>query len=665
MTQLRKEEYRIPAAELGPENPLPMFRRASDNAKYTISPDVPGEETSRIGIGTMFRVLPHRLQDTYSREKRLRSLDSLVLENENLQAVFLPQFGGRLVSLFYKPEKRELLERNPVFQPANLALRNAWFSGGIEWNTCLIGHYFLTCSPIFASRIDGKTLGPILRLYEWDRVKCFPWQIDFCLPPGSHFLFARIQLTNPHDHELPMYWWTNMAVSQTPDSRVFCAADSAIGNMHPGFGLVKMPTEDGTDLSYPARIHRSREFFYRIPQQNRHWISALDKTGSGFVETSTPRLRGRKMFCWGTARGGRRWQEFLSEPGRAYIEIQAGLAQTQPETVPMPAKAQWDWTEAFGPIAIDPAIAHGDWKSGCSAVAAALDQRLPGALVEEMHLELGRAAGMAAGESLALGSGWGELERRRQLRAGTAGASLTNAYCYGQWTAEQQQWLDLLDNGAMTERDPQMDPGPSLVQPEWKDLLVRSVEQATGDHWLTWLHLGNSCMENRDYEGARAAWTRSLEKKESSWALRNLAVLDQRRKNIDDACRRMHRAWQIGPRSTALAIEYGEMLRNADKFDELQEFLRDAPADVLAHERIAILEAAAALQADDYSTVEKLFAREFATIREGETILTDFWYEYHSRRIAREEGLSGDDLANRVRRDFPPPFNINFRMAGD
>ena len=57
-----------------------------------------------------------------------------VLENDHLRATFLLELGGRLWSLLHKPTGRELLSVNPVFQPANLAIRNAWFSGGVEWN---------------------------------------------------------------------------------------------------------------------------------------------------------------------------------------------------------------------------------------------------------------------------------------------------------------------------------------------------------------------------------------------------------------------------------------------------------------------------------------------------------------------------------------------------
>jgi hypothetical protein len=138
----------------------------------------------------------------------------VVLQNDYLTATFLPELGGRLISLFHRPSGRELLAKNPVFQPANLALRNAWFSGGIEWNAGQPGHSYLTCSPVYAAQVEGIGGSPVLRIYEWDRVKGFPWQIDFSLPDGLPFLLARVRLVNPHDHEIDMYWWTNIAVPE-------------------------------------------------------------------------------------------------------------------------------------------------------------------------------------------------------------------------------------------------------------------------------------------------------------------------------------------------------------------------------------------------------------------------------------------------------------------
>ena len=134
------------------------------------------------------------------------------------------EFGGRLWRLFHKPTQRELLDGNEVFQPANLAVRNAWFSGGVEWNIGVHGHTPYTCSPLFAARVAGEG-APVMRLYEWDRVRETPYQMDFHLPDGSPWLFVHIRIVNPHDRETPMYWWSNIAVPETPNMRVVAPAD--------------------------------------------------------------------------------------------------------------------------------------------------------------------------------------------------------------------------------------------------------------------------------------------------------------------------------------------------------------------------------------------------------------------------------------------------------
>jgi hypothetical protein len=85
----------------------------------------------------------------------------------NACGYFFTELGGRLISLYDKKSERELLHRNPVFQPANLAIRNAWFSGGIDWNIGQFGHTFTTCAHFTAlSRGDDE---PGLRFYEYER----------------------------------------------------------------------------------------------------------------------------------------------------------------------------------------------------------------------------------------------------------------------------------------------------------------------------------------------------------------------------------------------------------------------------------------------------------------------------------------------------------------
>ena len=214
MTDLRIEQFTMPAADLGPENPLPALIDRAAFQKVRVHESVPAEAQKFLGYGCEPEILPYTIQDGYNRIRRERDFKVAVLENEILRATFLLDLGGRMWSLFHKPNNRELLYTNPVFQPANLATRNAWFSGGVEWNCGIPGHTPLTCSPMFAARVVGDDGSPILRLYEFERVRGVPYQIDFSLPPGSPWLLATVRIVNPHDRQIPMYWWSNIAVPE-------------------------------------------------------------------------------------------------------------------------------------------------------------------------------------------------------------------------------------------------------------------------------------------------------------------------------------------------------------------------------------------------------------------------------------------------------------------
>ena len=132
MTTLRIEPLSMPGVRLGDENPLPHFRNRVSDRPVICHSSLPDEKRRLLGWETGFRVLPYRMQDNYTRQREPVLYRTIILENEILKATFLPDLGGRLISLVHKPGNRELLARNPVFQPANLAIRNAWFSGGIE-----------------------------------------------------------------------------------------------------------------------------------------------------------------------------------------------------------------------------------------------------------------------------------------------------------------------------------------------------------------------------------------------------------------------------------------------------------------------------------------------------------------------------------------------------
>src|SRR5699024_2339485 len=261
-------------------------------------------------------------------------------------------------------------------QPAHFGLRNAWVAGGVEWNIGTIGHTVLTAEPLHTVEVVGPDGEPVLRMYEYERLRGVVYQLDFRLPHDSAVLLVHVRLVNPTDVDVPMYWWSNIAVPEARDVRVLCPADRAWKFDYSGV-VNSVPVPGPEDLTYTTRAQDAADYFFDVTASTQPWIAAVDGSGSGLGQVSTERLRGRKLFCWGTGAGGEHWQEWLSGADAPYLEIQAGLARTQLEHLRMPAGETWEWVEAYGRVRTDADLAHGaDWSAarteGEAAVAAML-----------------------------------------------------------------------------------------------------------------------------------------------------------------------------------------------------------------------------------------------------------------------------------------------------
>jgi hypothetical protein len=607
---LRSEPLAVEAADDPADGVLPILTgvvRAGFDATAVPYPDM----ARNLDYGHTRTLLPYTNQSTYARVRSQRDLPSIVLENEHLTATFLPGSGGRLWSLVHRPTGRELLHRNPVYQPANLALRDAWLAGGVEWNLGATGHWPLTCAPLHAIRLTAPDGTPVLRMFEFERLRRVVLVIDAWLPPDSEVLLVHVAITNPAARKVPVYWWSNIAVSQGPDVRVVAPAERAFHfDYRAELDLIPFPqgTDAAGDHSYPARFAAAADYFMDIPVGTRPWITALDADGRGLAQVSTERLIGRKLFQWGTGTGGQRWQEWLSGPGTAgYIEIQAGLARTQLEHLPLPGHTTWDWVEAYGLVSAEASAVHGSWDEAREAAGAAVDRLVP-AEVLAAALETARGFGTNddAPEILHRGSGWGGLE----IEAGylTAEAALPFVPC----DADQKPWLDLLQTGVLPASEP---PALPVSGAAWRELL----EKGASD-WHALYHLGLLRLADGDGAGAREAWDRSLAEQPTAWVLRSLAQLDA-------SADRLLAAHRLLPHLRELTIETVQALLAAERPAEVLELVGALSDADRAHGRIRLHTAQAAAATGDLARVRHMLDEGIAVdnIQEGEASLDALW----------------------------------------
>jgi tetratricopeptide (TPR) repeat protein len=600
----------------GPENPLPPLRLLGD-----LHDDVDGtgldEEMARnIRYGHVSSVLPHLLQDDYSRELVPGETTVAILENGYLRAMVLLEFGGRLWSLRDKVAGRELLYNNDRIQFGNLGLRNAWFPGGVEWNLGTTGHTALTCSPVHAASLGFPDGAPGLRIYEWERMRELVYQVDFRLGPGSRHLAVDVTVTNPNAFAVPAYWWSNIAVASSVGTRVVAPSRSAFEFTYERqLRRVPVPRSGGADLSYPQTAARTADHFFELDPGKLPWIAAVGAAGAGLLQVSSGRLRGRKLFTWGNAPGGRRWQEFLTGSTGSYFEIQAGLTRTQLEHVPLGPGASWSWSEVYGPVSVPPEAVHGEWVEAIECLESAIAEAgIPAMLDERAGADHGRQ-----GAPLHTGSGWGALEsRRRKVMGEEPSPVVDHLFPRSSLGEDQEPWVALLETGTLP-------PGPPrsyVVATAWSDLLEGAADSAA-----TMLHRGVARWHAGRRRAAVEAWEAAAALEPGSWlALRNLAAAGGLMGEPERSAERYLRALDLAPDVAQLRLEAVQALIAASRFPEAVALARAAPASSFTG-RFALLQAWAAALHGETRLAESILERglEVADLREGEQSLSDLW----------------------------------------
>jgi tetratricopeptide (TPR) repeat protein len=567
---------------------------------------------------------------------------------------------------------RELLYVNPVYQPGNLALRNAWFSGGIEWNMAVPAHSPFTCSKPFFAILHDNQRGPVLRMYEWERIRCAPFQVDFYLPSDSHLLYVRTVLSNPHQHEIPAYWFSNIAVGLSPDVRVLVPATFAYTSGYEAgkYALmhVDVPLEkSGFDNSYPYNGRNSRDIFYRVDaEKEQPWIAAVDRTGKGLFQTSTSLLKGRKMFVWGVSSGGNRWQEFLSDGNNPYFEIQAGLGRTQAECVPLKGLGKYEWLEAYGLIEAEPHAAHNcDWADAIGHVKGLVQSKAPIELLDQELVDTAKLAQRTPDEIIQYGSGWGRIEamRRSSTSAGEiCGCGLV--FCHESVGQDEEIWAELIEKGFISSHNRDL-PGGYMSQEEWIPLLLESIKKPGGDNWLSRLHLGVLYYSNDEQEKAVENWKISAELKPNIFALRNIGFAAGKQNEKDKAIEYYSKAWQLNKADYTVTIEFLDLLIEQKKHDLAEQVFSQMPRQIADHPRVLVAKAKFSFITGDFQKAEILLESIILPdLREGDTALTDMWFEIQAQKIAAARGIACDkQLLEQVNKELTPPRQIDFRMA--
>ena len=325
---LEKKEQLIPTYKPHPPIDLPMF---FEKKPYQ---------------GATGRLYPIPFTDSLSEQKSDEPYQTIVLENEFLSVVVLPELGGKIYRAYDKVGKYDFMYYNSVIKPAMIGLAGPWISGGIEFNWPQ--HHrpttFSCMDSYLESSLSGEKTAWVGEVEPLNRNK---GMAGISLVPGKSYIKVKVQLYNRTPFRQPFMWWANLAVPVNENYRINFPPDVEYVNDHDRRAVIGWPIAkgiyntarpydfgEGTNLSDYNAIKVNSSYLVSEGQSDMDFVSGYDHGKQrgivAYVDHSI--APGKKLFHWGVTDFGKMWCSNLTDSDGPYVELMTGAyTDNQPD----------------------------------------------------------------------------------------------------------------------------------------------------------------------------------------------------------------------------------------------------------------------------------------------------------------------------------------------
>jgi tetratricopeptide (TPR) repeat protein len=292
--------------------------------------------------GSQGNVYPHPYSDRLSGEKVDKAYTAVVLENEYLQVVMLPEIGGRIFAGLDKTNGYNFFYRHTVIKPALIGLYGPWISGGVEFNWPQ-HHRPSTFDPTHFTIEEGADGSQTVWMGEHDPLNRTKGMVGVCLHPGRAVVETKARLYNRTPFPQTFLWWANAGVHIHEKYQVIFPPDVHHAVFHAKNPVTAYPVAkgvfnwgidygEGTDVSWWANSPLPTSFF--AAESKYEFFGGYDHLReAGVVHVADAGISpGKKFFTWANGPFGHAWQQALMDDTGEYLELMAGVfTDNQPD----------------------------------------------------------------------------------------------------------------------------------------------------------------------------------------------------------------------------------------------------------------------------------------------------------------------------------------------
>jgi tetratricopeptide (TPR) repeat protein len=299
----------------------------------------------RVYQGSSGKVYPLPFIDKVNNHHENVEYDSVLLENDFVRLLMLPEIGGRIFEAQDKTNNNyNFFYQQKVIKPALVGLAGPWISGGLELNwpqhhrpgTYLPSDVFIEEEPDGSRTIWMSEYDPMYRLKGMHGIR---------LRPDSALIELRGRLFNRTPLIQTFLWWANLAVKTHKDYRSFFPPDVHYVADHAVRAMSTFPFAENHYYGIPYHQRpgkndlRSYENIpvptsYMVCETQYDFFGGYDfKAEGGFLHVANRHIApGKKQWTWGNEEFGWAWDRELTDEGGPYLELMCGVyTDNQPD----------------------------------------------------------------------------------------------------------------------------------------------------------------------------------------------------------------------------------------------------------------------------------------------------------------------------------------------